>query len=401
MIKYPESIAKRQLECAKSFRSIYFALFMIAFQSVVTLYINSTYLEQFVAPGSVGVLFMAGAAISIVSLLTVAKPLRRFGTLSFALGLIFLNVATLLGMGLIDIGFVVIPLFIIHQALSPLLFFSLDVCLESLTGEEERNTGSRRGFILSMLSFASAVAPLLTGFILGDGINPNFTAVYLTSAALLLPLAAFFYFNFRSFKEASYTDVTLMPALRAFWHDTNLRYVFCAHFLLQLFFAWTVIYMPLYLATELHFSWDAIGAILFVGLLAYVFLEYPVGLIADRYLGEQEMMAAGFMILGVSTAWLSFIATAAIIPWMVAMFMTRMGAAFVESTTESYFFKHATGEDANIIGFFRMTRPLAIIVGAALGTVALLIVPFQFIFALLGMLLLSGVVFATLIEDTR
>lgn len=401
MIKYPESRAKRQLECGRSFRSIYFALLMLAFQSVVTLFINSTYLEQFVAPGTVGVLFMAGAAISIASLLTAAKPLRRFGNLSCALGLVALNILTLLGMGLIEISYVVIPLFVIHQALSPLLFFSLDVFLEGVTGTEEGHTGSRRGLILSMLSFASAIAPLLTGFILGDGIHPNFTAVYLTSAALLIPLGAFFYYNFRSFKDASYTDVNLVPALRAFWHDTNLRYVFCAHFLLQLFFAWMVIYAPLYLATELHFSWDAIGAILFVGLLAYVFLEYPIGLIADKYLGEQEMMAAGFMILGVSTAWLSFIATAAIVPWMVAMFMTRVGAAFVESTTESYFFKHAGGEDANVIGFFRITRPLAILIGAALGTMALLAVPFQFIFALLGMLLLSGVIFATLIEDTR
>jgi predicted MFS family arabinose efflux permease len=400
MIKYPES-KKRHLECSRSYRSVYFALLMLAFQSVVTLYINSTYLEQFVAPESVGVLFMAGAALSIVSLLTAAKLLRRYGNRSYALGLILLNALTLLGMGLVEHRFAVVPLFIIHQALSPLLFFSLDIFLESLSGTEEKRTGSRRGFILSMLSFASAVAPLAAGFLMGNGAHPNFAAVYITSAVLLLPIAAFFYYNFRSFKDASYTDVKLVPALRSFWRDLNLRYVFCAHFLLQLFFAWMVIYIPLYLATELGFSWDAIGAILFVGLLAYVFLEYPVGLIADRYLGEQEMMAAGFMILGVSTAWLSLIATAAIIPWMVALFMTRVGAALVESTTESYFFKHARGEDVNVIGFFRISRPLAILFGALLGSAALFLLPFQFIFAALGFLLLSGIIFATLIEDTR
>ncbi len=400
MIRYPEN-KKRHLECGKSFRSVYFALLMLAFQSVVTLYINSTYLEQFVAPESVGVLFMAGAAISIVTLLTAAKPLRRYGNLSFALWLIVLNAVTLLGMGLIEHRFVVIPFFILHQALSPLLFYSLDIFLEGLTGKEEGHTGSRRGLILSILSFASAVAPLATGFIMGNGVHPNFAAVYITSAVLLLPLAAFFYYNFRSFRDAPYRGVRLVPALRAFWHDQNLRYVFCAHFLLQLFFTWMVIYTPLYLATELGFSWDAIGGILFVGLMAYVFLEYPVGLIADRYLGEQEMMAAGFMILGVSTAWLSFIATAALVPWMVALFMTRVGAAFVESTTESYFFKHAQGEDANVIGFFRISRPLAILFGALLGSFALFLLPFQFIFAALGVLLLSGIIFATLIEDTR
>jgi hypothetical protein len=54
-----------------------------------------------------------------------------------------------------------------------------------------------------------------------------------------------------------------------------------------------------------------------------------------------------------------------------------------------------------VIGFFRISRPLAILFGALLGSAALFLLPFQFIFAALGFLLLSGIIFATLIEDTR
>jgi predicted MFS family arabinose efflux permease len=401
MIKYPESKARRHLARTTSFRSVYLAMLALAFQGAVTLYVHSTYLERFVSTETVGVLFMVGAGISIAALLMVAEPLRRIGNLKLALGLIGVDALALLGMGLIDHAYAVVPLFVLHQALTPLLFFVLDIFLESLTGEREDRTGSRRGIILSLMSLANALAPLGAGLLMDGGREPDFTWVYAVSALLLAPLALYLYLSFRSFKDVHYTDVRVMPALRAFWHDTNLRYVFSAHFLLQLFFAWMVIYTPLYLATEIGFTWDEIGAIIFVGLLAYVLLEYPIGIVADSWLGEQEMMAVGFFVLGISTAWLSFVATAAVVPWMVAMFMTRVGASFVESTTESYFFKHAAGEDANVIGFFRITRPLAILVGAVLGSIALLLLPFQYIFAALGILMLLGIAFAALLVDTR
>lgn len=401
MIKYPESKARRHLSRTSRFRSVYLAMLALAFQGAVTIYVHSTYLEHFVSTETVGILFMLGAAISIGALLWVAEPLRRFGNLNLALALVGLDAIALLGMGLIDHAFAVLPLFVLHQALTPLLFFVLDIFLESLTGDEEGHTGSRRGIILSLMSLANALAPLGAGLLMGTDRTPDFAWVYTVSAALLIPLALYLYMSFKSFKDVHYDDVRIVPALRTFWRDTNLRYVFSAHFLLQLFFAWMVIYTPLYLATEIGFTWDEIGAILFVGLLAYVLLEYPIGIVADRWLGEQEMMGIGFLVLGISTAWLSFVATAAVVPWMVAMFMTRVGASFVESTTESYFFKHAAGEDANVIGFFRITRPLAILIGALLGSLALALLPFQFIFVALGILMLVGIVFSTLLVDTR
>jgi predicted MFS family arabinose efflux permease len=162
-----------------------------------------------------------------------------------------------------------------------------------------------------------------------------------------------------------------------------------------------VIYTPLYLANEAGFDWDAIGLILFVGLMAYVFLEYPVGIIADRYLGEKEMMLGGFLLMAVSTASFTFLAGAPVLLWMLAMFLTRAGASLVEATTESYFFKHTDGTDANIIGFFRITRPLSYVFGALLGSFALLYFPLGALFLVLGLLMIVGFSFAFLLKDTR
>ena len=56
------------------------------------------------------------------------------------------------------------------------------------------------------------------------------------------------------------------------------------------------------------------------GILAYVLLEYPVGILADDYWGEKEMMATGFMIIALAVSILSFISGASLIALMVLMF---------------------------------------------------------------------------------
>jgi len=174
-----------------------------------------------------------------------------------------------------------------------------------------------------------------------------------------------------------------------------------AHFLLQTFFAWTNVYFPLYLFTELGFSWDSISYIFAFALFAYVIFEWPTGVIADKWLGEKELMALGFLILAVSVSWISFMETTAIWPWMLLMFVTRIGAAFTEATTEVYFFKHTDGGDADTIGFFRLLRPLATVFGAVLGSVALLYLPFNLIFVVLGLTMVPGILVTVALKDTK
>jgi MFS family permease len=161
------------------------------------------------------------------------------------------------------------------------------------------------------------------------------------------------------------------------------------------------IYAPLYLAHVAGFSWNEIGLILFVALSAYVIFEYPVGIIADKYLGEKEMMLFGFVVLIASSAWLAFLPGSSIGVWMIALFLTRAGASFVEATSESYFFKHTQSMDVHKISLFRMTRPLSSVIGAVVGSIALLYMEFNMLFILLGLLLIPGLFFSFLIKDTR
>jgi predicted MFS family arabinose efflux permease len=140
---------------------------------------------------------------------------------------------------------------------------------------------------------------------------------------------------------------------------------------------------------------------MFFAQMAYVLCEYPIGVIADRYIGEKEMMGLGFLIIAISVAWMSFVTIHSVVIWSMIMFVTRVGASFVEVTTESNFFKQTRSSDAQIISFFRITRPLAYVAGALGASLALLYVPFNFLYILTAALMVPALFFTLNITDSK
>lgn len=391
---------RRRSRAHASFSVLYTALILLSLHWAVVLYVNSTYLEQFVSSEAVGVLYTVGSALTILTFLFISRVLRELGNYKLTLSFALAELLVLVGLAFAPSMRVAVPLFIIHQALVPLILFNLDVFTEDLIGNKEHKTGGKRGLILTMMSIAGAIAPLMAGGLLGSG-EPRFAFVYLASAALMVPFIYVILKNFKTFKDPKYKEIKVLSTIRHFWEKENLRFVFLAHFLLQLFFAWMVVYVPLYLASVIGMTWSEIGIVLFVALMAYVFLEYPIGEIADRYTGEKEMMAIGFVVIALSTIVIGFLHTPALVPWMVTLFMTRVGASLVETTTESYFFKKTKDSDANVISFFRITRPLAYVIGALLGSFTLLYLPFGSMFVVLGLVMIAGIFFSLMLQDTK
>jgi hypothetical protein len=70
-------------------------------------------------------------------------------------------------------------------------------------------------------------------------------------------------------------------------------------------------------------------------------------------------------------------------------------------TTESYFFKQTKGSDAQVISFFRMTRPLSYVIGAVIASLALLYLPFNLLFIVLAFLMIPAMFFTLCIEDSK
>jgi len=208
-------------------------------------------------------------------------------------------------------------------------------------------------------------------------------------------------FFFKDFSDPEYDEIDLFAAISSFWKRKNIRLVFLAHFVLQMFFMFMVVYIPLYLTGTIGLSWAEFGVVMFFAQLAYVLLEYPIGLVADRYIGEKEMMGFGFLVMAISTSWIAFTTESTVLVWALIMFTTRVGASFVEVTTESYFFKQTKSSDAQVISFFRVTRPLAYVIGAVIATLTLLYLPFNLLFIVLAFMMIPAM-FCTLgIQDSK
>jgi MFS family permease len=352
-------------------------------------------MEAFVRPEVVGVLYALASAASIAIFATLAPLLSRFG--NTVVTLVFAGASVV---ALLLLGFQIIPVaaFLIFQALNPILYLTIDVFAEKAIGDNEGETGRRRGLMLSLMSLAAVFAPLFVGWLVGEEsehLSRTFFAAAAVGALFMLAVA----WRYWSFKDAPYETVRLREAFVRFWRERDLRIVVGAHSLLQFFFAWMVIYVPLYLATEVGLPWSQIGPIIAAGLIAFVIFEYPIGILADRFWGEKEMMGLGFIILALTSTSISFLASASFIVWMGVMFASRIGASMVEVTTESYFFKHIKSGNAQLISVFRLTRPLASLVGALAGSVSLFFLPFSSIFIVLGAIMLPGIALAALIND--
>ena len=357
-------------------------------------------MEQFASTEAIGAMYTIGSALAVLSFLFISRILRKVGNGPLTLTLALLEIIALLTLAFSSHGPTIIVAFVAFLVLNPLLYLNIDIFSENLIGSNETSTGSKRGLALTLMSIAAVFGPLAVAYIVGDD-SSNLKSTYLVSAAVFSIFILVIIGRFRHFCDPIYNEVRVLDAIQGFWDKKNVRNVFLAHFTLQIFFSWMVIYFPLYLATEIGLTWDIIGSIIAVGLLAYVFCEYPIGLLADKYIGEKEMMASGFLILAVSSSWISFMAAAPVLSWMILMFISRIGGSLVEATTESYFFKHTKGTDANIMSFFRLTRPLAMLVGALIGSVTLLYVPFQLMFIILGFLMIPGIFFTSALEDTK
>lgn len=379
---------------------LYIATLLLVLHTFVIAYVNSSYLEQFFTTTGVGVIYTLGSALSVVSFLFIAHFLKKFGNLKMSLGLLLLNFFSVVGMAYAQSLHTALPFFLIHLISVPLIIFNIDVFIEDQIGNNENSTGSKRGLLLTLISLVGAIAPLVSSLTV-DLSSGSFTNVYLLSAFTLIPIIALLFFYFNNFTDPEYEQTSVFSAVRKFWKILDIRHVLFSHLSLQLFFMLMIVFTPIYLIEHIGLTWTQFGIVMFFAQMAYVIFEYPIGIIADRYIGEKEMMGFGFLIIIISTSWMSFVSLPNIWLWTIIMFIARVGASFVEVTTESYFFKKTKSSDAQVISFFRVTRPLAYVFGSIFGSLTLLYLPFNLIFIAFAIAMIPAMFLTTSINDTK
>jgi len=388
----------RQVHKAGVFGWLYVLNLFLGFHFFSVHYIHSSYLSTFFTTTQVGILYTVSAALGLLMLGSVALFLTRYGNYQTALIAVSLDYLAVLGMATNNHPGIAAVLFGLHTLLVPVVLFSLDVFLERET-KDESHTGNTRGIFLSVATLAALCAPALSGFLTGT--DNEYQRVYMASALFLVPFIVILMWRFRGFVDQPYRLTSPFKTLLAVLHDGDLLHIGVCQFLMRFYFAWSVIYLPIYLHEHIGFGWPEIGTVLFLMLLPYILVEWPAGYLADRWLGEKELLVAGFVITVLATSALMFLSVPSVFVWGAVLFVTRVGMALIESMTETHFFKRVSADDTDKISFFRVLRPLAYVLGPLMATLVLAFTDLRHLWLVLAVIMLVGVWHAARLTDTK
>ncbi len=375
---------------------IYIVSFFYTLHVALPVYANSTFLATLLPERWVGLIYTLSSLLTIIALIVIPRILRSIGDYFATVFFIILEIAMLLLIGANLTPALTIVFFVISSILVTLISFDFDLIVERFS--KDASTGTIRGLYLTSANIAWVIAPALAGVILG---NDQFWRMYLMSAVIFLPALLIFVQKLERFKDPLYRTIHFRKGLTTVWNQRDLRYIFFVSFLLYFFFTVMVIYTPIYLHEHMGFAWDKLGILFSIMLLPFLLLEAWLGRIADKTLGEKELLIAGFVVMALSTGIISFITSSSFMLWAGLLFSTRIGAAMVEIMTETYFFKKIGGGDAQIVSLQRTIRPVAGVLGPIMATIILLVLPLKGLFLALAILMLLGVPCALMIRDTR
>ena len=375
---------------------IFLVGFLFTIPLAITSYINSSYLETFLNKYYIGIVYIVASIIAIIGLLEMPRILNRLGNRFTTLLFSFTGFISLLALALGTKGYIIIPAIVVYFISTDMIIASLDIFIEDFS--KSGNVGKFRGLYLMVINFSWIVAQTISGSIIAKS---SFQGIYLFSAGFLFLTSIIFIFFLNDFKDPKYTKVPILKTLKVFIKNKSLSKIYSINLILKFFFAWMVIYTPIYLHEYIGFNWENIGLIFTIMLIPYVLIDYPLGRLSDK-IGEKKLLLIGFLITIVFTLIMPLISLPIVWLWALILFGTRVGASVVEVMAESYFFKEVSERNPDEISFFRNTYPLSFVIAPLVAIPVLLLIPsFKYLFFVLGAITLLGLLITLRLKDKK
>lgn len=376
---------------------LYFSGLILSLSTALPAFIQSNFLNQFVGLGSIGLFFIAANVLTILFILLFPKLIKKFSNFFLSKTILLMYALSLVCLSRASSPISALVSFILMTISSNLLFITLDVLVESFS--KNSSTGRTRTIYFTFINLGWILAPSLSSYLIGIG---EYRLPFLVAAFLNVPIFLVFLFQSKRLKDkTAYSRKKLSTVIREIRQNKNLRGIFFVAILLQIFYSTAVVYIPIYLHQNLGIGWESLGLMFSVMLIPFVIVEIPAGIIADKYLGEKELLFAGFLILTLSLFLFFYIKTNLFLVWISVLFFSRIGAALVESMRETYFFKIVDVKDIDHINVFRTATPLGYIIGSGIALLILLFSPLNYLFLIMAIIMLSGIGFAASIRDTK
>ena len=374
-------------------KNIFFLGFLLSLQLAFTSYVNSSFLSIFSGERNVGLIYILASVTSLFILFFIPGILRRMGGYKFLLWSAGLNAFSLLLLSILKSSAGIIPIFIFYFTLNILTIFVLDELVQIFS--KNSSMGKVRGLYLTIINLAWVISQAISGETLS---NFSFSALYFIAFAIMAVFFLAAFWGLKNLTDPKYDKVLAWQSFKNFFANKNLARAYKINFLLQFFYVWMVIYTPIYLYAHLGFNWKEIATIFTVMLLPFVLIQFPLGKYSDK-IGEKKILIFGFLIASIVTLSLFFIKKHEIWIWAMALFGTRIGAAIIEVMSDVYFFKHIQRENDEFIAIYRNTAPVSYVLAPFVAFITLSFIPsFNFIFLILGALMLYGVYLSSAIK---
>jgi len=366
---------------------VYILSFLFTLHISLSAYINSTFLTGIIPEQYVGVLYTVSALVTLVLLSESANLLRHFGNRRLVLWLILVNMVSLLGLITSRDPYIISLSFISLLSSNSLVMFSMDIFTEHFGNPE--TIGKTRGLFLTIINLAWIISPLVTAVLITQ------EGGYVTTYAMAFIIAVITFvgilFSVKDFTDRTYKKTPFLETYRFLKKNHHMLAITIINFILQFFFAWMVVYTPIYLFKHIGLNWDQIGVIFTIMLVPFVIFGLPLGILIDKYhVKKRTLLYIGFIVMSLSTFSIVFINSQSIALWAIVLFATRVGASIIETTCEIYFFTHITEEDAYLLGVFRDMTPVSFVIAPVIATLVFIYLPFKSLFVILSIIVLAG-----------
>lgn len=372
-------------------RKIYITSFIFSFSVALITYINSSLLARSIDEKFVGVAYVFASIISLAMLGMMPKIVKWLGAKKSLILFLKLNIISsllfILGQGPIVriLGF-----FALFSTIS-ICYFCFDLFIEHFS--KTSNTGHNRGLYLATVNSGWLLAPILSGIVITKG---GFNLVYYLAQIVTLITLILVLVFIRRYQDPRYSHTSFIESLRGVSKNVGIKSAVYLNFGLQLFYSFMVIYTPIYLSEYFKLDWRSIGIVFSIMLSAFVIFQYPVGVLTDRgFIKNKNTLRLGSLIMALSLVLLYFAkADSSIITIIAILFLSRVGAAIYEASSEYLFFKQSTDNDTSLISLYRNMSPLAYVIAPLFGTFIVKFSGIKNIFILLAIFLL---IFCTII----
>lgn len=372
------------------------AAFIFSFNVALTAYINSSFLSDYFSAQIVGIIFSLASLSTLVILEFSPKILEKIGVRRTTSIFLFTNLLMIAMLATATEGIFIALALVFYIATNNIILYNLDIVVEHFA--KQNHVGEIRGFYLTVTNLAWLLSPFLAGIVVQIFGVP---ALYAIASLTITPTLLIIFFGIKKFQDVKYHDRSLFTSFKFIHSHKDISLIIFSYFILQLFYSWVVIYTPLYLIQNLGFKYSDIGIIFTIMLLPFVLLQLPLGKLADKKLGEKELLIFGFIIMACAVFLFGSYKGESLIFVALILFLSRVGAATVEVMSETYFFKYVDDREPFLISLFRTMSPTAYLVGPLIATFIISVAGFLGLYITLGVILIFGAYMAIKIHDTR